>query len=314
MRILVTGGGGFIGSDLVGNLCTLGYEVIVIDNFDETLYPAYLKKARIRKLQEKHKFEFLELDINSDLAFLAKADLDFVINLAALPGQGLSWSHLKLYTEANFLGVGNLLNSVVLSRKIPLIQISTSSVYGKIAIGNEDSPLKPFSPYGVTKRAAEDLIKSYDANFELNYTIFRLFSVFGPGQRPDMAVHKFLKHIDAGSELTVFGDGSQLRSMTTVSQVTEVILNRINLVKPLSGNSVFNIAGNNCLSVMDLIKMCETVVGKSAKLKFVSRPIGDQLETRGNTLHAEKELDFNPNSDVIAVIANQYDSMKLYGV
>ena len=314
MRILVTGGAGFIGSKLVEDLCKDHHQITVIDNFDPTLYSSDLKKSRIHRLAERFDFDFHELDINADLRYLLKSEFDYVVNLAALPGQALSWSHLPEYTNSNFLGVDNILKSLIVVAKIPLLQISTSSVYGKIASGNENSPLEPFSPYGVTKRAAEDLIKIYKDNFNITFTIFRLFSVFGPGQRPDMAVHKFLKLIDSGNEVQIFGDGSQTRSMTDVAQVSSSILNRINLLNPMNKSSIYNIAGRSSLSVLDLISVCEKVVGRSAKVKFVTRPVGDQLETHGDTSRAEKELGFNPELDVFDIVAKQFESIKIYGL
>ena len=254
------------------------------------------------------------MDINDDLEFLLKSDLEYVINLAALPGQRLSWSHLPDYTKSNFLGVGNLLKTVVVAQKIPFLQISTSSVYGKIASGSENQLLEPFSPYGVTKRAAEDLIHSYKSNHDLTYTIFRLFSVFGPGQRPDMAVHKFLKLIDDGQEVQVFGDGNQSRSMTDVTQVSKSILNLIGLNDTLDKSSVYNISGGSSITVLDLISICERIVGKTAKINFIARPAGDQLETRGNTSRAEKELGFDPRLEIEDVVARQFESIKTYGV
>jgi UDP-glucuronate 4-epimerase len=314
MRILVTGGAGFIGSHLIKDLCMNNHNVTVIDSLDSTLYSADIKRARIKKLASKFDFKFHAMDINDDLEFLLKSDLEYVINLAALPGQRLSWSHLPDYTKSNFLGVGNLLKTVVVAQKIPFLQISTSSVYGKIASGSENQLLEPFSPYGVTKRAAEDLIHSYKSNHDLTYTIFRLFSVFGPGQRPDMAVHKFLKLIDDGQEVQVFGDGNQSRSMTDVTQVSKSILNLIGLNDTLDKSSVYNISGGSSITVLDLISICERIVGKTAKINFIARPAGDQLETRGNTSRAEKELGFDPRLEIEDVVARQFESIKTYGV
>jgi nucleoside-diphosphate-sugar epimerase len=314
MRILVTGGAGFIGSHLIKDLCMNNHNVTVIDSLDSTLYSADIKRARIKKLASKFDFKFHAMDINDDLEFLLKSDLEYVINLAALPGQRLSWSHLPDYTKSNFLGVGNLLKTVVVAQKIPFLQISTSSVYGKIASGSENQLLEPFSPYGVTKRAAEDLIHSYKSNHDLTYTIFRLFSVFGPGQRPDMAVHKFLKLIDDGQEVQVFGDGNQSRSMTDVTQVSKSILNLIGLNDTLDKSSVYNISGGSSITVLDLISICERIVGKTAKINFIVRPAGDQLETRGNTSRAEKELGFDPRLEIEDVVARQFESIKTYGV
>ncbi len=290
------------------------HNVTVIDSLDSTLYSADIKRARIKKLASKFDFKFHAMDINDDLEFLLKSDLEYVINLAALPGQRLSWSHLPDYTKSNFLGVGNLLKTVVVAQKIPFLQISTSSVYGKIASGSENQLLEPFSPYGVTKRAAEDLIHSYKSNHDLTYTIFRLFSVFGPGQRPDMAVHKFLKLIDDGQEVQVFGDGNQSRSMTDVTQVSKSILNLIGLNDTLDKSSVYNISGGSSITVLDLISICERIVGKTAKINFIARPAGDQLETRGNTSRAEKELGFDPRLEIEDVVARQFESIKTYGV
>ena len=314
MHILVTGGAGFIGSNFIKKALDSGLSVTVLDNLSPVLYSAEIKAGRINRLSSKYKFDFIEQDINASSLGVGTKSFDCIVNFAALPGQILSWTHFKEYSDSNFLGVESLIRNFALKSNIPFIQISTSSVYGKIAVGTEDSKLEPYSPYGVTKRAAEQLLSAYHENFGLDYTIFRLFSVFGAGQRPDMGVHKFLRAIHDQKPVTVFGEGSQIRSMTPVNAVTTSILKHILTMRDQKTERIFNLSGKSCVSVLELIQMCESLIGKKAQLKFVPTPIGDQLNTFGDSSRAESILGFDASTDIASVLEEQYESILQFGV
>jgi nucleoside-diphosphate-sugar epimerase len=178
-------------------------------------------------------------------------EVDVVIHAAAMPGLMLSWDNLELYSSCNILGTQRLVEGILkVNEKIKLTNISTSSVYGKIASGDETSILKPSSPYGVTKLAAEKIIEAYAENYKLEYTTLRYFSVFGPGQRADMAYSKFIHAIENELPLTVYGDGLQTRTNTYVSDCVEAT---IQISSQTYSNEIFNLSGEEKINVLEVI-------------------------------------------------------------
>lgn len=313
MKLLITGGAGFIGSHFAKISFEKGHKVTIIDNLNSILYASEIKNKRIENLQSIGNFEFIQSDLCDLPKYLGDEEFDAVVNFAALPGQLLSWTEISKYSNANLVGVGSLITNLVLGRQTRFIQISTSSVYGKNAAGNEMSELIPYSPYGVTKKAAEDLIKAFADNFEIDYLIFRPFSVFGPGQRPDMAVHKFLKRIKNGELIELYGNGEQTRSMTSVEQVAKTIGNALETDLSTLSNRIFNLAGDNSVSANELLRICEKVVGKKANVVHVPKPAGDQLVTKGDSTLAKEFLKFDSFTDVEKVIADQFESISRNG-
>ena len=188
-RYLVTGAAGFIGSHLCEALLARGHAVAGLDAFIP-YYPRPAKELNLAGLRAQPRFAFHEADLRTaDLApFLAGCDA--VFHLAAMPGLMKSWTDFQLYETCNISGTQRLLEAARAARIGQFIHISTSSVYGKEATQGEEAPLQPFSPYGITKLAAEQLCRAYAANFGLPFTILRYFSVYGPRQRPDMGDRK----------------------------------------------------------------------------------------------------------------------------
>lgn len=291
MKVVVTGAAGFIGSTLVDQLAADSMnEVTALDCFLPDSYSAESKRLNIESFDKRANVKFYELDLRKDFDFSLLDGVDCLINEAAMPGLVKSWSDLDLYMACNVSAVDRLCKELV-RRSIPLVQISTSSVYGETATGNEGSNLKPTSPYGISKLAAENLIDAYSTQFGLRYTILRYFSVYGPRQRPDMAYNLICQSILEGKEFQVFGDGTQSRSNTFVSDVVDATI--IAALSPAS-NEIYNIGGSEEVSLLDVISIIESLVGKKANFQFGPERPGDQLRTMANIEKAKRNLNWSP--------------------
>jgi len=294
MRILVTGGAGFIGSHLAESLAHRGHEVVVIDNLSNFLYPTERKLENITGFDDLG-IKFKKLDLVTDPIDEIVANCDVIVNQAAIPGLVKSWSSLDEYSRANIVGLGKILEVAKKYEIKRFIQISTSSVYGKSATGGEDSSKKPFSPYGVTKLAAENLARAYESNYGLPVTILRYFSVYGPRQRPDMAYHKFIRAMLKEEFIEIYGDGLQTRTNTFVSDIVEATAacTSTNLVD----GKTLNLSGTRSINLLDVIRILENLIGKKAKTRFMPPKDGDQQETRGEFSKASELINFNPKID-----------------
>ena len=290
-KLIVTGAAGFIGSTLVDQLAMdTNNEIIAIDCLLPDSYPAEIKKLNIEGFKGRDNVGFHQIDLREDFDFSIFDGVDCLINQAAMPGLLKSWSNFDLYMDCNVLAVDRLCKELV-KRDIPLIQISTSSVYGATATGREDSTLKPTSPYGISKLAAEKLIDAYSTQFGLRYTILRYFSVYGPRQRPDMAYNLIFQSILEGKEFLVFGDGTQSRSNTFVSDVVDATI--IASFNPVV-NEIYNIGGSEEVSLLEVISIVESLAGKKANFQFGPARPGDQLRTMANIAKAKKNLNWSP--------------------
>ena len=293
MRIAVTGHGGFIGSHLSRRLAGLGHEVVGIDCLLPDLYPSAVKEERLAALA---------LDcptVTSHIADLRVDDIrplirgcDVVVNQAAMPGLVKSWSEFELYVSCNLLAAEAVARACLDETVGRLVQISTSSVYGRLAVCDETGATEPFSPYGVSKLAAERLLGAYHANFGLDVVVLRYFSVYGPGQRPDMAYYRFCEAILRGEAITVYGDGNQSRTNTYVSDCIDATVAAV--MKEAPGGT-FNISGTSPLRLLDAIGIIGDVLGKEPRLLFEEGRPGDQRETAGVIDRAVRELEYSPS-------------------
>jgi len=303
MRYLVSGCAGFIGASICKELIELGHTVLGVDRLDSILYPSFVKKRRLTQLGGEN-FKFLECDIR-DKAFSAQVKKfrpEIVINEAGLPGQSLSWSSLDAYTEANFLAAYTLGQISLEVGVTNFVQASTSSIYGLSAEGNEDSPIVPGSPYGVTKMSAEYVLSALFAGAAINFNIVRYFSVFGPWQRPDMGIYKFIDSALNDRPVCIFGDGSQSRDFTYVDDVVGATLAASN--QPFS-HAAFNISGGEIKTVNQVLNEIEIILGKSLTREYVAAPRGDQLHTSAITQKARDILSWNPKVGFSAGLAKQ---------
>ena len=286
-KVLVTGAAGFIGSAVVRALNSIGIDVVAVDGLLEGLYPATEKIARFTEIAQLPRVSAHQMDLRlDDLSGLGE-DITHIINLAAMPGLSLSWTNFELYSGCNVSAVARLVEH---SKTWPLekfVQASTSSVYGRVAVGNEDLTTEPVSPYGVTKLAGEHLALAHFRDSGLPVTILRYFSVYGPGQRPDMAYRKFITNALTDKPIDVYGDGSQTRSNTYIDDCVQATIKA--LEKGRDGE-IYNIAGGAERSLNDALAAIESSVGKRLVINYLPKARGDQDRTFGDSTKAQQEL------------------------
>ena len=302
MTILVTGAAGFIGSNLVKLLSKNDFQIKAVDCFLNESYDANIKRKNWQTLLSLPNVEFIELDLRHSIPIDLLKNVKVIVNLAAMPGLMKSWSDFRVYSSCNIEVVENLAREATNIGKVHFIQISTSSVYGLHADGSEDSKLHPVSPYGVTKLASEELIKTYNRTFGLDFTILRYFSVYGPGQRPDMAFNKIIKAILNDVEVEIYGDGTQTRTNTFISDCVNATLSTILL---LPKNEIINVSGESYYSLNQGIAIIEEILNKKAKLIFKEKRPGDQIQTRGNIAKAKLLLNYKPKVDLFDGLRQQ---------
>ena len=306
IKVTVTGACGFIGSHLTKQLIERGFHVVGVDCLDDNLYSRSVKESRLKALKQLSNFDFANINIATDDLDSSISDSKFVFNLAAIPGQVLSWKLFDKYVESNILGTKKVIDSCIRNKVTKIIHASTSSVYGKFAVGDELQDTKPISPYGITKLAAENLLFALTSSNNLDFTILRYFSVYGPGQRPDMAIQKFLTALKMGQEINITGDGTQKRDITYVQDVVEATISASSITEK---KQIFNISGGKQFTLNQIIDECFNVSGLKSKINYVDRPIGDQEETFGDISKAQKLLGFNPTFDIKTGLSNQFASL-----
>ncbi len=274
MKALVTGCAGFIGSHLTERLLGDGFDVIGIDCFTD-YYPREYKDKNIKNSLEDDRFTLIEQDIRSMDAF---PDVDYVFHQAAQAGVRKSWGgDFEIYTRDNILATQRLLEYYKDCEMKKFVYASSSSVYGDCELPMKETRLlKPVSPYGVTKLAAENLCYLYYKNYGVPTASLRYFTVYGPRQRPDMAIHLFVRAILDGEEITVYGDGEQTRDFTFVDDIVEA-----NVLAAMSGSrgEVFNVGGGTRISVNELIGVMEEVIGMRAVVRYIEKQRGDVKDT-----------------------------------
>lgn len=289
MRVLVTGAAGFIGSHLSEQLLAEGHEVIGVDAFIDA-YPRAFKERNLAGLLAHPGFTFHELDLRTDELAPILAGCDAIINEAAMAGLSRSWSDFELYNTCNLSAVSRLIGAAKVAGLRRFVQISTSSVYGREAVGDEDEATRPVSPYGVTKLAAEHLLQAHAANDGLELLVLRYFSVYGPRQRPDMAFRVFTEALIRGEPVTIFGDGSQTRTNTYVSDIVRGTID--GLVSGAIGT--YNLSGRVPMSVRQIIGLIATALGVTPVIVRAPERPGDQQQTAGRFDRASKAFGYEP--------------------
>lgn len=289
MKALVTGCAGFIGSHLVERLLKEGMEVIGVDCFMD-YYSRDIKEANMVAALNYNNFDFHEEDL---LEMDIYPEVDYVFHEAAQAGVRASWGKsFEVYTRNNIEATQRLLEFYKDHKLKKFVYASSSSVYGDTELPmREDSLLKPVSPYGVTKLAAENLCYLYWKNYGVPTVSLRYFTVYGPRQRPDMAIHKFVKAILNGDEITVFGDGTQTRDFTFVDDVTEANILAAN--NEMEG-VVFNVGGGSRITVNKLIELLEKITERNAKIEYIEKQKGDVLDTLADTSKISNKLNWKP--------------------
>ncbi len=319
-RVLVTGAAGFIGSHLCERLCAEGHLVLGVDAFIP-YYPRALKERNLTALSGEPRFTLHEADLRTAPLEPLLEGVDAVVHLAAMAGLLRSWQEFENYMSCNVLGTQRLLAAVVAgaggTQRPHFLHASTSSVYGRFATGDESAPLDPVSPYGITKLAAENLVRAYARQHELPTTVLRLFSVYGPRQRPDMGYHIFIRKLLRGEPIVVDGDGSDSRSNTYVADCVEGIL--LALRHPAqSAGETFNIGGGQEVSVLQVLEMLEEIAGIQPNVTHGPPRPGDQRRTAAEIGKARRVLGYNPQTSVLdglrAQVAWQRDLLQTESV
>ena len=301
MRVVVTGVAGFIGAAVASRLLAEGHVVVGIDCFLPDLYSAEIKRERAAMLLPSPGFQLHELDLRVSSLASVLAGADVVVNLAAMPGLTPSWSDFRTYQDCNTLVVQRILQALSDHGGIHLVHGSSSSVYGARVDGDEESPLAPVSPYGVTKLAAEHLISAYRANHGVTSTVLRYFSAYGPGQRPDMAYAVICQRILEGLPVPITSDGRQTRSNTYIDDVVDATV-RACAVRP---DAVLNISGADEIALLDAVSILSEALGRTPDIEYVSARPGDQRSTHGTSERAAALLDWRPTTGIETGLRNQ---------
>jgi nucleoside-diphosphate-sugar epimerase len=295
MNCLVTGSAGFIGSRLCGRLHEEGYTVTGIDCFTD-YYPRFIKEKNLKPLLKLDRFRFLENDINRMDVSRIISQTDAVFHLAAQAGVRTSWGQkFSDYTCNNIETTQKILEACKTHPVQKLVYASSSSVYGDCPDlpMRESSRLFPYSPYGVTKLAAEHLCSLYYRNYGVPTVSLRFFTVFGPGQRPDMAFHKFLKAAAEKKSITVYGDGEQTRDFTYISDVIDANIRAMEKGKP---GEIYNIGGGHNRKLNDIFPILNQVTGEKLEIKYSESQRGDVPHTSADISKAEAHLGYNPRT------------------
>ncbi|RFU66002.1 NAD-dependent epimerase/dehydratase family protein [Peribacillus glennii] len=294
MKILVTGAAGFIGSHLCEKLLAdPNYEVIGVDTFTGPT-PDQMKKSNLTGLEAHPRFTFIQADL---LTFDLEKLLDgihIVYHLAGMPGVRSSWGKdFGPYVTNNIVATQLLLEAAKNKPIEKFIYASTSSVYGekdgKVA---ESAPLSPLSPYGITKLTGEYLCNVYQKSYNIPVVTVRFFTVYGPRQRPDMAFHRFIAQILKGQPLTIYGDGTQSRDFTYISDCVEGTAAVIRAQKVIG--ETINIGGKERATVNDVIMLIETLTGKKAPLVYLPKISGEPKHTWADISKARSLFGYDP--------------------
>jgi UDP-glucose 4-epimerase len=293
MNIIVTGAAGFIGSHLCQRLISQGHRVIGVDSFLD-YYPRYIKEMNLAYLQKNASFQFHEKNI-LDLDWHSLLDgIDIVIHLAAQAGVRASWGKsFLIYTKNNIEATQWMLEASKEKKLQKFVFASTSSVYGdtdEIPM-KEGSVVKPVSPYGVTKLAAEGLCNLYWKSFGVPCVSLRYFTVYGPRQRPDMAFYRFLLASLEDREITIFEDGNQTRDFTYIEDI--ITGTELAATKGVNGR-IYNLGGGSRITVNEAINIMGDVTGKKLKVNYAEKQKGDMRHTFASIDQAKQDLGYSP--------------------
>lgn len=306
---LVTGVAGFIGSHLARRLLARGNPVTGIDCFTD-YYDREIKENNLAALLEHPNFKF----VCADVADIEKSGVDrteWVFHQSAQAGVRASWGgEFSHYTHHNILSTQRLLEWARRNEPERLVYASSSSVYGaaeKLPMNEGDLP-RPYSPYGVTKLAAEHLCNLYQKNYGVPAVSLRYFTVYGPAQRPDMAFHLFIRAALEEKEITIFGSGKQTRDFTYVDDIVEA--NLAAATTPGIEGRVYNIGGGSRISVNGVLEIIGMLSGKALNVKYLPVQAGDPPHTYADTGRARAELGFKPGTSLEQGLAKMLDSFR----
>jgi len=300
MKILVTGAAGFIGSHLCEALIE-EHEIVGLDNFCD-FYDIKIKRKNLHKLVKFDNFQIIKTDIRnqSDLEdIFSKHKFDLIIHLAAMAGVRPSISDPVHYTEVNINGTVNLLEQCKKHGIKKFVFASSSSVYGnnkKVPFEESDPVDNPISPYAATKKAGELICHTYHHLEQISMACLRFFTVYGPRQRPDLAINKFTRKILADEVIPVFGDGTTKRDYTYIDDIIDGIMKSIEFVSNGLHYEIFNLGESKTISLSTMIETIENLLGKTAKMDVLPLQPGDVNCTYADISKAKKILGYNPHT------------------
>ena len=292
---MVTGAAGFIGSHLVDRLLDEGYEVVGVDSLTD-YYAKGAKRRNISGALTQERFRLVEGDLcRMDLGVLLDG-VDRVAHLAGEPGVRSSWGErFETYIERNAYATQRLLEAVSAGGTKNFVHASSSSVYGPDGGGpvDEDAPRKPASPYGLSKLAAEEAVGLYAREKGLRATVLRYFTVYGPRQRPEMAISRFIERVSRGETVEVFGDGAQVREMTYVSDVVEATVAPLEVEGSVCARA-YNVGGGWGATVAELVALVGEALGEEPEVRYGPPVPGDVRSTSADLSRARRELGYAP--------------------
>lgn len=296
MRVLITGGAGFIAYHLAMALMQKQAEISLLDNFND-FYDPEIKRRNVRDLQSRgqapmHIVDILDRDRLRQV--FKETRPDAIVHLAAWAGVRPSLEKPELYSSVNITGTVNLLELAKEFATRCFIFGSSSSVYGgntKVPFAEEDPVDKPVSPYAATKRAGELLCHTYAHNYSMHITCLRFFTVYGPRQRPEMAIHKFAQLMTEGKEIPIYGAGDSRRDYTYVEDIVSGVLGAIE-VNPRY--EIINLGESQTIALMEVVEQLENALGQKAKLRFLPNQPGDMEITYADITRARRLIGYNP--------------------
>ena len=295
MKIFLTGAAGFIGSHLARRLLDRGDELVGLDNFDVTLYPADMHRRNLAAVHPHPRLTFIEGDfVDKSVVdrIFAEHRFDVVVHLGALAGVRPSIEQPLRYQKVNIEGTWNVFEACRATRHERVVYASSSSVYGAhcaVPFKETDPAVRPASPYAMTKRANELNASNYTDLFGIGTTGLRFFTVYGPRQRPEMAIHKFANLIWKGKPVPMFGDGSTARDYTYVDDIVEGVVASIDRVVP-GAFKVYNLGGSRTTTLKALVELIEAGLGRKAQLEWHPDQPGDVPITYADCSLSRAEL------------------------
>lgn len=295
MKILVTGGAGFIGSHLVDVLTARGDAVIVVDDFND-FYDPQIKRSNLRKSPVKI-FTADICDLDQINAIIQSERPEVIVHLAARAGVRPSVLYPDLYLKTNIFGTFNLLESAKSFGVGKFVFGSSSSVYGatrELPFREDQVLVQTLSPYASTKLAGEHLCSNYSHLYGLKVVCLRFFTVYGPRQRPDLSIHKFTRLIANGKPIEVYGDGTVRRDFTFIDDTIQGVVNAIDFEGP--SFEIFNLGENQTVELNDVIRLIEKSLGKSAVIEYRPPAPGDMPQTYADISKATRLLNYRPTT------------------
>ena len=295
MRIIVTGGAGFIGSHLVDRLLARGDEVTCLDDFND-FYDPESKRANLRAASMRRRFRLVEADLNDQRALVEafSPPPDLVVHLAARAGVRPSVDDPELYYRVNCEGTARLLQACRKRGVGRFVFASSSSVYGgneKVPFAEDDAVEHPVSPYAATKRAGELLCHTFHHLYGMHTSCLRFFTVYGPRQRPEMAIHKFTRRISEGRTITLFGDGRSSRDYTYIDDIVDGVVAAIG--RP-AGFRIYNLGGAQPIELNALVRLIADALGREPVLEYAPDQPGDVPRTWADLGRSAAEMGYAP--------------------